>query len=72
MFQVERVADLVIRQAFDTIAANSQTAIAVAAGPSPSRPACEETNAFDGRIGIRISAILVILVGSLLGTAIPP
>ena len=67
----EIVPNLVLRQALNTITEASQIAIAAAATPSSSRPACDETNAFDGRIGVRISAIFVILVGSLFGTAVP-
>lgn len=32
------------------------------------RPACMPENDFDGRIGLRVSAIFVILAGSLFGT----
>ncbi|EOD52862.1 putative plasma membrane low affinity zinc ion protein [Neofusicoccum parvum UCRNP2] len=34
-------------------------------------PACDTGNEFDGRIGVRVSAIFVILVGSLLGAWFP-
>lgn len=36
-----------------------------------SAPSCDAGNEFDGRIGLRISAIFVILVGSLFGAAFP-
>lgn len=32
---------------------------------------CETGNEFDGRIGVRVSAIFVILVGSALGAIFP-
>jgi hypothetical protein len=36
----------------------------------PPAPTCDSGNAFDGRIGIRVSSIFVILVGSTLGKGI--
>ncbi|KAL5115954.1 low-affinity Zn(2+) transporter zrt2 [Pleosporales sp. CAS-2024a] len=41
------------------------------AGSEASRPQCESSNGYDGRIGVRISAIFVILVGSLFGAIFP-
>ncbi len=32
-------------------------------------PACSSSNDYNGRLGIRVSAIFVILVGSLFGTS---
>lgn len=34
-------------------------------------PSCSEGNDFDGRIGLRISSIFVIFVGSALGAIVP-
>jgi zinc transporter 1/2/3 len=31
---------------------------------------CDSTNGYDGRMGVRISAIFVILIGSLFGTSL--
>jgi zinc transporter 1/2/3 len=42
-----------------------------AGATSPSTPECDTGNAFDGRIGLRVSAIFVILVGSLFGAVFP-
>jgi zinc transporter 1/2/3 len=33
----------------------------------PQTPACESGNEYDGRMGVRISAIFVIMIGSMLG-----
>lgn len=38
-------------------------------GPSPGN--CNTGNEFDGRLGLRISAIFVILIGSTLGAVFP-
>ena len=62
MSAVEQVANLVVRQALNSAAATS----------SPEElelppPECESANEYDGRLGLRISAIFVILVGSTLG-----
>ncbi|KAI4159670.1 MAG: hypothetical protein LQ342_006363 [Letrouitia transgressa] len=46
-------------------------AAATTSALSESAPECEVGNEFDGRIGLRISAIFVILVGSLFGAAFP-
>lgn len=56
------MADLVVRQALNTAPATASVAAAIT-----SPPACNLTNDYDGRIGLRISAIFVILVGSLFG-----
>ncbi|POR33852.1 Uncharacterized protein TPAR_05950 [Tolypocladium paradoxum] len=34
-------------------------------------PACDTSNEYDGRLGLRISAIFVILIGSMGGALIP-
>jgi zinc transporter 1/2/3 len=34
-------------------------------------PACESSNEYDGRMGVRISSIFVILVGSTWGRSVP-
>ena len=39
------------------------------AGGDQGPPSCETENEYDGRMGIRISAIFVILIGSTLGTS---
>lgn len=65
MSAVERIADLVIRQVGETAAA---AATSLAAAPEDA-PTCEADNEYDGRIGLRISAIFVILVGSTLGAS---
>lgn len=62
MSVVQQVVDVVARQAYQTVAATSEAAAAAA-----SKPACSTGNDFDGRIGVRISAIFVILVGSSFG-----
>ncbi|KAL8956878.1 MAG: hypothetical protein Q9193_005709, partial [Seirophora villosa] len=56
--EVTRVAGLVARQ----VAAD---AISSTTAASDEAPACDVGNDFDGRLGVRISAIFVILVGSL-------
>lgn len=39
--------------------------------PDPTQPVCGTENEFDGRLGLRISAIFVIFVGSFLGAWFP-
>ncbi|KAI9715291.1 MAG: hypothetical protein M1812_006102 [Candelaria pacifica] len=39
--------------------------------PDPAPGSCETSNEFDGRLGLRISAIFVILIGSLFGAVFP-
>ena len=68
MSDVRHVAELVVRQTFTTVTTTSASAATAAATSSSSPLACLETNDFDGRIGVRVSAIFVILVGSLFGT----
>ncbi|KAL9100498.1 MAG: hypothetical protein Q9163_004137 [Psora crenata] len=64
MSTVERIANLVVRQALNTAAA---TTPAEEAPPPP----CSADNDYDGRLGVRISAIFVILLGSTLGACFP-
>ena len=66
MSGVARIADLVVRQVGETAAA-AATSIAAAPEAEDVAPACEPENEYDGRIGLRVSAIFVILVGSTLG-----
>ena len=63
MSRVEDIPFLIARQALQTAVAT--TAVTRAPG------GCESGNEYDGRIGLRISAIFVILVGSTLGNAFP-
>jgi zinc transporter 1/2/3 len=56
---ITHFATLVLRQ--------DQPASPVGSAAAESANACEENNDYDGRIGLRISAIFVILVGSMLG-----
>lgn len=53
MSGVQAIVDIVARQAYQTAAAATI--------------ACATDNGYDGRIGIRVSAIFVILIGSLFG-----
>lgn len=59
MSAVEVVADLVARQALQSVAAAATSAAAASA--------CSRDNDYDGRMGLRISAIFVILIGSTFG-----
>lgn len=43
--------------------------VVTTAAADTSVPSCDAGNEFDGRVGLRISAIFVILVGSLFGTS---
>ncbi|KAG8533001.1 uncharacterized protein KY384_001783 [Bacidia gigantensis] len=58
-----QVMELVARQAYQSAAATT-TAAAAAAATDEAPPACVADNDFDGRLGVRISAIFVILLGS--------
>ena len=62
MSAVRHLADLVVRQALD-----SPLPTVTDAAADTSNKACSGDNDYDGRLGVRISAIFVILVGSLLG-----
>ena len=65
MSAIEAIANVVVRQAAGTAAA----ALAAAA---TAQPACSSNNDYDGRIGLRISSIFVILVGSVFGGSNEP
>lgn len=65
MSAVEAIANVVARQAAGTAAA-TLTAAATA------QPACSSDNEYDGRIGLRVSSIFVILVGSTFGESNEP
>ncbi|KAL9125001.1 MAG: hypothetical protein Q9217_005736 [Psora testacea] len=67
MSAVQQVADLVIRQALNTAAATSSPE----AEEATAAPECSTDNDYDGRLGVRISAIFVILFGSTLGACFP-
>ena len=54
--------DLIVRKAYETAVA---TITAAAAAAATSKPACASDNDYDGHIALRISAIFVILMGSL-------
>ena len=60
MSGVEAIANVVVRQA-------AGTAAAALAAASTVKPACSPDNDYDGRMGLRISSIFVILVGSMFG-----
>lgn len=63
MSAVQAIVDIVARQAYQTAAAATTHAAKIAID----KPACATDNGYDGRIGIRVSAIFVILIGSLFG-----
>ena len=56
---MQAIANVVLREALPSASA--------AAATVDTTPACLSDNDFDGRIGLRVSAIFVILVGSLFG-----
>lgn len=58
MVNLEDVTQLVVRQAASTTAATAADSTTIS---------CDTGNGYDGRIGLRVSAIFVILVGSLFG-----
>ena len=58
MSHVDDIPSLVIRQALGTVGAS--VAATTSAG-------CDAGNDYDGRIGVRVSAIFVILIGSMFG-----
>lgn len=64
MTSVHAFAELLVRQATDTAAA---VAAATSGATPDAAPACEAGNTYDGRLGIRVSAIFVILVTATLG-----
>ena len=65
---VQAVVHLVARGALQSAAAASSAAAAT----STPQPACTADNDFDGRMGLRISAVFVILIGSLFGILTSP
>ncbi len=67
MSAVRDVADVMIRQAVDAVGATVTSAAAAATSSSSAPPVCMPDNEYDGRIGLRISAIFVILIGSVFG-----
>jgi hypothetical protein len=74
---IQTMEAILLRQALQPAAASSTTAAMAAATTYVAPPGyalveCATGNNFDGRIGLRISAIFVILVGSLLGEWIRP
>ena len=65
MSAVEGIANVVVRQAAGTAAASLAAA-------ATAKPACASDNGYDGRIGLRVSSIFVILVGSTFGESNKP
>jgi hypothetical protein len=63
MSGVHAIVDVVARQAYQTAGAATTATAQGAIG----KPACATENGYDGRIGLRVSAIFVILIGSLFG-----
>lgn len=61
MSSVEKVFHVVARQAPSAVAATATSAVASVV------QSCSSRNGFDGRLGLRVSAIFVILVGSWVG-----
>lgn len=60
---VQAIANVVARGALQSAGTASSAAATVA-----TQPACASDNDYDGRIRVRVSAIFVILVGSMFGT----
>ena len=65
MSNLEELAYLVGRQV--SAVANGSATTTTTLDGATSIPACVPDNDFDGRIGLRVSAIFVILIGSLFG-----
>ena len=65
MSAVDAIANVVVRQA-------AGTAAATLAAAATAQPACSSNNDYDGRIGLRVSSIFVILVGSMFGESNEP
>lgn len=64
MMDFGAITQLVVRQA-------TSTTPATAATTAPSTTVtCDASNGYDGRIGLRVSAVFVILIGSLFGREI--
>ncbi|KAL8749879.1 MAG: hypothetical protein Q9184_006632, partial [Pyrenodesmia sp. 2 TL-2023] len=68
MGSLQELTRVVARQVAPSAIITSAATSAAAGTPELS---CEGGNEFDGRLGVRISAIFVILVGSLFGAAFP-
>ena len=60
---VQAVANVIARGTLQSAAAASSTA-----ATSTAKPTCNPDNDYDGRISLRVSAIFVILLGSMFGT----
>ncbi|MCJ1301956.1 hypothetical protein MMC08_004757 [Hypocenomyce scalaris] len=69
MSNLEELAYLVGRQV--SAVANGSATTTTTLDGATSIPACVPDNDFDGRIGLRVSAIFVILIGSLFGAVFP-
>ncbi len=67
MARLEDAALLLARQALTLTPVSTAVATATATAVATSAPTCDAGNGYDGRIGLRISAIFVILIGSLFG-----
>lgn len=67
---MQAAANVVARGALQSAAAASSAA-AAAAATFTAKPACNSDNDYDGRISLRVSAIFVILIGSMFGAAFP-
>lgn len=63
MADIGDLADVAVRQ----VAAAASIAASIATSAASDTTPCSTSNDYDGRMGIRISAIFVILVGSLFG-----
>lgn len=61
------MAQFAVRQ----VAASATSTAAAATATPDGPPTCDTTNGYDGRLGVRISAIFVILVGSFVGATFP-
>ena len=61
MAEIQGIARIVVRQATSTTAAAATSAF------STSQATCTPDNDYDGRIGLRVSAIFVIMAGSMFG-----
>ena len=67
MAAVGAAAGVIVREAAQTVLADPTGTVSSAAVATSTRPACMVENDYDGRLGLRVSAIFVILVGSLFG-----
>ncbi|MCJ1279084.1 hypothetical protein MMC21_006906 [Puttea exsequens] len=71
MAAVGAAAGVIVREAAQTVLADPTGTVSSAAVATSTRPACMVENDYDGRLGLRVSAIFVILVGSLFGAVFP-